>query len=91
MTDLTTTAARTGAGNLLDDLLDDISARLGRGEEIDIEDYAARHPDLAERLRRVFPAIQAMALLGQNGEREAASDDAHAALAGVLGDFRILR
>src|SRR5688572_20808579 len=95
MTDLSATAALTGAGNLLDDVLDEISARLGRGEPVEIEEYAARHADYAERLRKVFPAMQAMALLGRNaasdGTLAECSSEGGAALAGVLGDFRILR
>ena len=41
-------------------LADDFAARLRRGERMTVEAYAANHPDLAERIRKVFPAIAAI-------------------------------
>src|SRR5206468_10767635 len=33
------------------------AARLGRGERPEVEEYARAHPDLADLLRRVLPAL----------------------------------
>jgi serine/threonine protein kinase/uncharacterized protein HemY len=56
--------------------------RLQRGEQPDVEEYARRHPEMAEVLRQVLPAL---ALL-RPGQAEA-----EAGVTGTLGDFRIVR
>ena len=46
--------------SLLAEVVDEFTERLGRGEQPRIEDYAERHPELADTLRQVLPALQAM-------------------------------
>ncbi len=41
----------------IDLLAEEFADRWRRGERPDVEDYAAKHPDLAESIRKLFPAI----------------------------------
>lgn len=76
----------------LDVLAEDFLARQRRGESPSVEQYAASHPDLAEEIRDLFPAMAAMERLKARGER---TSDGSASLGPVklerLGDFRIIR
>ena len=47
----------TSAEDLLAALADEFAARLRRGERATVEEYAAKHPALADRIRKAFPAI----------------------------------
>jgi serine/threonine protein kinase/Flp pilus assembly protein TadD len=65
-------------------IADEFTERLNRGEQPEIEEYAARHPDIAELLRQVLPALELIRLPG-------GTDPGGGTLeAGVLGDYRIL-
>ncbi len=71
---------------LVGQLADEFLARLERGEEPALEEYAQRYPQVAAILRQVLPALQVM--------RSPAPDDlltppAHTG--GPLGDYRLLR
>jgi serine/threonine-protein kinase len=79
---------------VLDDLIEAFASRLQAGERLDIEAYAREHPPHADELRRILPAMLALADLGRSAPRPA--EDVPAAgpapeVAGTLGDFRILR
>ena len=50
-----------GAESLVSRLTDEFLDRLDRGERPEVEEYAARHPDLAAILRQVLPAATAAA------------------------------
>ncbi len=51
----------TQAGDdLLAALADEFLARYRAGEQPDMEEYAARHPELADRIRELFPAVMVM-------------------------------
>src|SRR5689334_8555444 len=81
------------AEDLLDDLLEQIGARLRRGEPVDVESHAARYPEHADRIRRVAAGVRAMVDLGLSTPDDppgAPAEDRSPEL-GVLGDFRILR
>lgn len=81
----------------LADIVDEWQARLRRGEKPDVEEYAARHPDLAGDLRDLLPALAAVEdLKGDALDRtiapQAGADPSDgAAQLEQLGDFRILR
>jgi serine/threonine protein kinase len=74
----------------LEQLAEEFTSRLRRGESPDIEDYAQRHPELAERIRSWFPTL---IFLGE------ITNDAHASPGpavvvtpgGVFGPYRIER
>jgi eukaryotic-like serine/threonine-protein kinase len=85
------------AGEILDELIAGISERLQSGQSVDIEECCRDHPELADQLRRVLPAILALAELGHHPDA-AANDESAGGTDGVesrrtpgtLGDFRIL-
>ena len=56
-----TPALETQAGDdLLAELADDFLRRYRAGEHPSVNDYATQHPELADRIRDVFPAMLAM-------------------------------
>jgi serine/threonine protein kinase/Flp pilus assembly protein TadD len=72
--------------SLVAQIADEFAARQKQGEQPDVEEYAARHPEIAPVLRRVLASLQLLGLTppaGATATEEPAS--------GVLGDFRILR
>jgi serine/threonine protein kinase/tetratricopeptide (TPR) repeat protein len=76
-------------------LLDEITDRVQAGGPVDVEAYAQAHPEYADRLRQILPAVQMMVNLGHSaasGETSVppAVTDAEPESA-TLGDFRILR
>ena len=50
----------------LGDLMDELARRLQAGETVDVEAVIRDHPDHAEPLRRLLPAAQVLAELGQS-------------------------
>jgi len=42
----------------LDRMVDHFVARLRQGEHPSVEDYARRHPDLADEIRELFPLLR---------------------------------
>ncbi len=97
------TNASTGADASLDALvaqvLDDFRTRQQRGEHPEVEEYAARHPEAADLLRRVLATFQLLEASSSpsppfeegaaGGCSGAVADDPP--LSGTLGDFRLLR
>jgi serine/threonine protein kinase/Flp pilus assembly protein TadD len=68
---------------------DEFMERHKRGERPDVEEYAARHPQAAELLRKVLAALD---VVGVSLAAAASSGPAcEGEVAGTLGDFRILR
>ena len=45
------------ASVVLGELAEEFSGRVRRGEMPDVEEYARRHPELAERIRALFPTL----------------------------------
>ncbi len=41
-------------------LVEELNQALDRGEEVNIEDFASEHPEHADDLRRVWPAMEVM-------------------------------
>src|SRR5439155_11692059 len=85
------------ADPVLDELIEQCAGRLEAGESVDVEDLAHVHPEQAEQLRKLLPAMQALAEL--NCASGAVSGESPSPLAprdtgqepGTLGDFRLLR
>jgi WD40 repeat protein/serine/threonine protein kinase len=79
---------------VLDELLADFANRLQAGEALDVEGYVGQHPERAEKLRQLLPAVQALADLDWLNSAapvpSPAGPGAGQAL-GALGDFRLLR
>ena len=60
----------------LDDLVESFLERYRRGERPSLTEYAGKHPELAERIRSLFPSLVVMEELGSgigSGDRAAAS------------------
>jgi serine/threonine protein kinase/tetratricopeptide (TPR) repeat protein len=76
----------------LTDLVDEFAARLQAGEAIDVETFARAHPAHAEQLRRLLPAVGALADLGRAGPGGADSSPLADGefIPERLGDFRLL-
>jgi serine/threonine protein kinase/WD40 repeat protein len=79
-------SAPFAADEALAELVDELAARLQVGEVIDIAALARAHPEHADRLAPLLPALRALAELGP-----APAANNRAAPAAVLGDFRIVR
>ena len=76
---------------VLEDLLEEIASRIQAGEPLDIETFAAAHPEHADLLRRVLPTMGALADLARHsGEADASALAAGELPRNSLGDFRIL-
>jgi serine/threonine-protein kinase len=78
----------------------EIGDRLERGEPVDQETYLRQYPELAERLRSLWPVLVATAEIGDTASPRAVSLERPSATvddptdekdAGRLGDFRVLR
>src|SRR3954468_3234076 len=80
---------------ILDGVVEAITEKLQTGEPVDLEAIAQAHPEHADRLRRLLPALELMADLGRSAAREIDSQVPPTSEplpgSGVLGDFRILR
>src|SRR5438128_4877093 len=75
--------------DLLDHLAEEFVARFRRGERPSLSEYTARHPELADEIRELFPALVMMEDLGSVAGRPALPQAGP--LPQQLGDFRILR
>ena len=85
----------SGIDPILADLVEQFLQRLQAGESLDPSGFAAQHPDHAESLRQLLPALEMMADLGRSAVRDRTglppSEDISGPGLGVLGDFHILR
>jgi len=76
----------------IDVLANDFLARYRDGERPTVEDYARRHPEYADSIRRMFPLVASLERIKID---EQVSEDGCATLAGrefeQLGDFRLIR
>src|SRR4051794_29104996 len=73
----------TGPPDPLDALAEQFLCRCRAGERPDVAEYAGRHPELAERIRALFPTLEA---LERAGDEPTAVDGFER-----LGEYRILR
>ena len=79
----------------IDDLADSFLERYRRGERPSLSEYTDRHPELAERIRAVFPALIVLETVGA-GRSHGTGLDVEPFGSGVpmaqrLGDFVLLR
>src|SRR5438034_6269404 len=83
------------ADAILDDLLAEFADKLQTDERVDVDAFVRDHPERAEALRRMLPAIHVLANLelspGRvNGDAYPPAAEAQTAL-GELGDYRLVR
>jgi len=72
-------------------LIDRLSARVQAGEVLDADALAAEHPDYADDLHRLLPAIGLLGDLSRDRHPLPCEGGALGASGGRLGDFRIIR
>jgi serine/threonine protein kinase/tetratricopeptide (TPR) repeat protein len=82
--------------SILAELVDRLTARVQAGEPIDWHEVARQHPEHVGELRQLWPALGALDELSQSGPEDLSGIASPAAtgdpwVAGVLGDFRIVR
>jgi serine/threonine protein kinase len=82
--------------NPIEVLSEEFLERIRRGERVTPEDYAAQHPELADEILALFPALLMMEDLGDatldpTGSLADEPSIAVGAMAGRLGEFRLLR
>ena len=80
----------------LEDLVEEFSARVERGEQPDVDAFVADHPEHADRLRRILPTMLVLANLSNDGDPlrilDAAGDPSSGAgESRTLGDYRLIR
>src|SRR6516162_3365202 len=90
-------AMKTSSGerNPVELLAEDFLERKRRGEHPTLREYVERHPELAEEIRDLFPALLMMEDLGEGSGGSTGSLAADGAATSThlerLGDYRILR
>ena len=86
--------SQNGSEAVLAEVVEEFTRRVQASEPVDVESYVQRYPEHAERLRRLLPALALLDDLGRSSSASAAdglADSHEGSLAGVLGDFRIVR
>jgi serine/threonine protein kinase/tetratricopeptide (TPR) repeat protein len=88
----THTRAAESRSSALAELVDRLTSRVQAGERLDLGRLLAEHPDYADELRRLLPAVGLLGDLSRSREAVAsAAPLGPAAADGTLGDFRIVR
>jgi serine/threonine-protein kinase len=81
--------------DLFGELAHEFAARLRRGERPTLTEFADRHPELADQIRELFPALVEMEQFGSDGGRETGpflpDGGRETPVARVLGDYRVVR
>jgi tetratricopeptide (TPR) repeat protein len=81
---------RTSSSDRFALLVEELTAKLQAGELIDVESFLQAHPEDAEQLRRLLPALLLLAEVSRSGSGSAPGAAAGVEL-GELGDFRLIR
>ena len=76
---------------ILNQLADEFAARQRAGERPRLEEYCDRHPDMADDIRSLFPAMLELERAKADAGPELAVSVADAPPVTQLGDFRLLR
>jgi serine/threonine protein kinase len=88
--------SRSGTDELaLGMLVEELTAKLHAGERVDVEACVRDHPEYADQIRQLLPALSLLADLGQSAANQAAAFASGVSvpgeIVGTLGDFRLLR
>ncbi len=86
----------SGSRNPVEALAEEFVQRRRRGEQATAEDYAEKHPELAEEILALFPALLMMEdMVGGSGDRSGSNTLGEEMINGItvgrLGEFRLLR
>ncbi|MEM7455164.1 MAG: serine/threonine-protein kinase [Planctomycetota bacterium] len=92
MLDETRDSGSSSARQLIDVLAEEFANRLRSGEKPSIEEYAARHPEIADEIRDVFPALVIMGQADAKSEFTLSETTVDTqTYSDQIGDFRIIR
>jgi len=75
---------------LVAQVADEFRERQKQGEQPDIEEYASRHPEAAQLLRKVLASLRLVGL-SMSGGAAVSSDSVDEPLGKTLGDFQVIR
>jgi serine/threonine protein kinase len=87
------TGADTSASGPIEDLAEAFLERWRKGERPSISEYAERHPELADEIQKVFPALVLMERAGERASTQALSPGAGAGTAATperIGRYEVL-
>jgi len=87
----TNTNSDKSVESLIGEVADDFLQRLSRGEQPQIEEYAQRHPEIADKLRRLLPTLKMMGTIPLDSDVLKGHEEMETAAGRTLGDFRIIR
>ncbi|CAN5320849.1 hypothetical protein BH10PLA2_BH10PLA2_04370 [soil metagenome] len=76
---------------LMGKIVDEFLARTERGERPEADEYVRRHPQLADVLRQMLPALALLRESGVEHSAEAADSAEMIIPEGALGDYRLVR
>src|SRR5437660_1713049 len=76
---------------LVGQVADEFTESLKRGDQPEVEEYAQRYPEVADLLRGILPALEAMRPDVARFDPQGDSTPARHVLNGCLGDYRIIR
>ena len=76
---------------LLTKLADEFAASYRAGERPPLQEYIDRHPELADDIRELFPAMVEIEQVKEDGEQTSDVSKTSEVLLKQLGDFRIIR
>jgi serine/threonine protein kinase/tetratricopeptide (TPR) repeat protein len=74
-----------------DQLVDEITDRLQDGESVDLERYTAEYPKYEDKLRNLFPMLEALAHRSSAADGQGHLPVPSELIGGQLGDYRIIR
>ena len=78
--------------SLVAELADDFVERSQRGENPRVEDYTKQHPQIADMLRQVLPAVRLMRQSGVAANKSPQKPEVSIEeIGGTLGDYKLLR
>ena len=73
------------------DVIDEITDRINRGEDLDVEAYVDRYPSIAAIVRRVYETLRLLREPAAGNLAHEPSSGLSTEAIGTLGDFRIIR
>src|SRR5262245_23300014 len=76
---------------LLARLVGDVAGRLRAGESVDLESVIRQHPQYADQLRELIPAVAALAELDATPAEPSNGSAAQPEMGGTIGEFQLLR
>jgi serine/threonine protein kinase len=73
------------------DLIEELTEKLQSGQPVDFEACLREHPEYADQIRQLLPALRMLADVSRSGGPTGILTNADDPTSGVLGDFRLIR